>query len=167
MVEKRGMSFMNRNALMAALALVVVSGWLVGARAQEASPPGEGPNPDPALSIRGKPSYGTPAPGQVGGPVENHPELWTPEHLKEETKAVKEYCRTHQCGSAVVDSEGPDGPQSIYRAMRAWASSHPSGVADPSSTIECQTDPAHPNGPDLCYRASDHSRVYPSTPGKN
>ena len=42
---------MNKNALVAALALVVVSGWLVGARAQEPSPPGEGPDPDPAFSI--------------------------------------------------------------------------------------------------------------------
>jgi hypothetical protein len=64
---------MNKNALIAALALVVVGGWLVGARAQDASPPGEGPDSD--FSFRPKPSYGTPAPGQVGGPVENHPEL--------------------------------------------------------------------------------------------
>src|SRR6266851_4140208 len=120
---------MNKNALAGALVLVVVSGWLVGARAQEGPP------------LRGEPSYGTPAPGQVGGPVENHPELCI--------------------------APAPPDTGSIDRAGRAWASTHPSGPADPSHTIECRTDPAHPNGPDLCYRASDHSRVYPGTPGKN
>jgi hypothetical protein len=158
---------MTKNALVAALALVVVSGWLVGARAQEAPPPGVGPDPDPTFSIKGQPSYGTPAPGQVGGPVENHPELWTPEHLKEETEAVKEYCRTHDCSSAVVGNNyAPGWRESLDRKMRAWVSSHPSNVA-PSNTIECRPDPANPNGLHLCYRASDHSRVYPGTPGPN
>jgi hypothetical protein len=146
---------MNKNALAGALVLVVVSGWLVGARAQEGPP------------LRGEPSYGTPAPGQVGGPVENHPELATPEHLREETEAVKEYCRTHDCSSAVVEPRPAGYEESIDRANRAWASTHPSGPADPSHTTECDADPAHPNGPDLCYRASDHSKVYSGTPGKN
>jgi hypothetical protein len=142
---------MNKNALAGALVLVVVSGWLVGARAQEGPP------------LRGEPSYGTPAPGQVGGPVENHPELWTPEQAKEQAEAIREYCSKHH---DLYIAPGPSG-ESIDRAGRAWASTHPSGPADPSHTIECRTDPAHPNGPDLCYRASDHSRVYPGTPGPN
>ncbi len=148
---------MNKNAPVAALALVVVSGWLVGARAQEASPPG---------SLKIQTSHEPAPPGQVGGPVENHPELWTPEHLKEETEAVKEYCRTHDCRSAIVEPRPAGYGESIDRANRAWVSSHPSNVA-PSDETVCERDPAHPSGPDLCYRASDHSRVYPGAPGKN
>jgi hypothetical protein len=143
---------MNKNALIAALALVIVSGWLE-ARAQDGSP------------VKGEPSYGTVPPGQVGGPVENHPELLTPEHLKEEAEAAKEYCRTHECRT--TPRYLPGAQESVDRAMRAWASTHPSGPADPSNTIECRPDPANPNGLHLCYRASDHSRVYPGTPGPN
>jgi len=153
---------MNKNALVAALVLVVVSGWLVSARAQEPSPQGEGPVS--AFGLKIQQSHATPAPGQVGGPVESHPELRTPEHLKEETEAVKEYCRTHDCRSAVVDrlpaGHGASEEQSIPPGFRE-------GVADPSDTIECRPDPANPNGLHLCYRASDHSRVYPGTPGPN
>jgi hypothetical protein len=147
---------MNKNALTAALALVVVSGWLVGARAQDGSP------------VKGEPSYGTVPPGQVGGPVENHPELWTPEHLKEEAEAAKEYCRTHECRT--TRRYLPGWRESLDRDMRAWSSSHPGfgeGVADPSHLTQCERDPAHPNGPSLCYRASDYSQVYPGTHGPN
>lgn len=118
--------------------------------------------------IKGQSVYATPPPGQVGGPVLSHPELNTPERLKEETEAVKEYCRTHDCGSNIVDPR--PGGESIDRAMRAWAARHPGfgeGKADPSNTNVCEADPAHPEGPDICYRASDHSRVYPGTPDKN
>jgi hypothetical protein len=154
---------MNKNPLVAALALVVVGGWPAAARAQQPSPPGEGSDPGPALIIKGEPTYGTVSPGHFGGPVESHPELLTPKHLEEEAKAIKEYCSTH-AGECIAPETGGE---SAYRANRAWVSSHPSGVPDPSNTIECKTDPAHPNGPDLCYRASDHSRVYPGSPGKN
>ncbi len=158
---------MNKNALVAALALVVVSGWLVGARAQEPSPPGEGPDPDPAFSIKGEPSYGTPAPGQVGGPVASHPELRTPEHLKEETEAVKEYCLTHDCSSAVVEPRPAGYGESIDRANRAWVSSHPSGVADPTTTASlvttsCRPDPDHPAGLEICTEC----RANPANPDK-
>jgi hypothetical protein len=141
---------MKKTALVVTLALVVVSGWPVGARAQEAA--------------KIQTSHAPAPPGQTGGPVENHPELWTPEQAKEQAEAIGEYCSKHH---DLCIAPAPPDTGSIDRAGRAWASTHPSGPADPSHTIECRTDPAHPNGPDLCYRASDHSRVYPGTPGKN
>ena len=150
-------------ALAAALALAMIGAWPLSARAQQEQAPGQGPGP---VALKGQPTQGTVPPGQVGGPVLNHPELATPEHVKQETEAVKAYCRTHQCGSAVVEpSFGPGAQESLDRAGRAWGATHP-GVADPRHTIQCETDPDHPNGPDLCYRASDHSRVYPGTPAK-
>jgi len=143
---------MNKSALAGALALVVVSGWLVGARAQEAA--------------KIQTSHAPAPPGQTGGPVENHPELWTPEQAKEQAEAIREYCSKHH---DLCIAPGPSG-ESIDRARRAWASTHPGfgeGVADPSNIIECRPDPANPKGLHLCYRAGDHSRVYPGTPGKN
>jgi hypothetical protein len=161
MLRKRGLNVMNKNALVAALALVVAIGWTVGARAQDASPPGDGP--DSALSLKIQTSHEPAPPGQVGGPVESHPELRTPEHVKEEAAARREYCSKHH-DLCIAPGPGPGRQESEEQSIPpGWGK----GVADPSSTIECQTDPAHPSGPDLCYRASDHSRVYPGTPGPN
>jgi hypothetical protein len=136
---------MKKTALVVTLALVVVSGWPVGARAQEAA--------------KIQTSHAPAPPGQTGGPVENHPEPWTPEHMKEEAEAAREYCSKHQC---IAPEPGP-GRQESEELPPGWGK----GVADPRNSIEGRTDPAHPNGPDLCYRASDHSRVYPGSPGKN
>lgn len=141
--------------------VMILSSQMVGALAQDEN----GYTPSQVPSVKGESVYGTPPPGQVGGPILNHPELNTPERLKEETEAVKKYCRSHDCSSAVVEPR--PGGESVDRAQRAWAVSHPSGVVDPSKTIVCEPDPAHPTGPDICYRMSDHSRVYPGTPGEN
>lgn len=158
-----GTKSINKTVLAALLAFAIICGWpLFSARAQEASQPGQaatGP-----IVVRGKPL----PPGSVYGPVRNHPELNTPEHRKEEAEEVKEYCRTHKCVSGGMRSYAPGAEESIDRARRAFALRHPgfaNGVGDPSHTIVCYTDPAHPNGPDLCYRASDGSRVTPGTPG--
>jgi hypothetical protein len=126
---------------------VIVSGWLVGARAQEAAKIQTSHEPAP--------------PGQTGGPVENHPELWTPEHMKEEAEARREYCSKHH--DLCIAPNHPPVNQESEEPPPGWGK----GVADPSHLIQCERDPAHPNGPSLCYRASDHSRVYPGTPGKN
>jgi hypothetical protein len=79
--------------------------------------------------------------------------------MKEEAEAAREYCSKHQC---IAPEPGP-GNQESEELPPGWGK----GVADPNDLIQCETDPAHPNGPALCYRASDHSRVYPGTPDKN
>jgi len=149
---------MSKGAQVGLLALIIICGWpLLGARAQEGSGQGAGH----VLIHRGQPTHGTVPPGQVGGPVLNHPELNTPEHRKEEAEEAKVYCQTHKCGS--MRSYGPGAEKSLDRALHR---NNPE-QGNPSDTTVCYTDPAHPNGPDLCYRASDGSRVYPGTPGPN
>ncbi len=152
---------MNRKVILGMIAFMILGGQMAIALAQD----GNGYTPSQVPTVKSESVYSTPPPGQVGGPILNHPELNTPDRLKEETEAVKEYCRSHGCSSAVVEPR--PGGESIDRAQRAWAASHPSGVADPSGTNVCETDPAHPGGPEICYRMSDHSRVYPGNPGKN
>jgi len=152
-----------KKVILGMISFMIVSGQIFSALAQDESA-------YPAVqvtSVKGESTYGTPPPGQVGGPVLNHPELNTPEDLKDETEAIKEYCRTHRCGSSIVESRPANYGESIDRAQRAWAASHRPGVADRSNTIVGASDPAHPSGPDICYRVSDHRRVYPGTPGKN
>jgi len=114
---------MKKNALVAALALAVVTGWLVSARAQEASPPGNGP--DSTFGAKIQTSHEPAPPGQTGCPVENHPELWTPEHMKEEAKAAREYCSKHQC---IAPEPGPGNPES-EELPPGWGK----GVADPTT----------------------------------
>jgi len=143
---------MDKNALVGALALVVVSGWMVGARAQDTSSPG---------SFKIQTSHRPAPPGQTGGPVENHPELWTPEHMKEEAEARREYCNKHH--DLCIAPNHPPVNQESEEPPPGWGK----GVADPSHLIQCETDPAYPNGPALCYRASDHGRVHSGTSGKN
>lgn len=65
------------------------------------------------LSFKGEPTHGTVPPGQVGGPVLNHPELNTPEHCKEEAEEAKVYCQTHKCGS--MRSYAPGAEESLER----------------------------------------------------
>ncbi len=136
---------MNKNTLVAALALVVVGGWPVGIRAQEAPPS-----------------------TQYSGPVVHSAKPLTPEELQKERESVAEYCRTHQCGSAVVGPNFlPGAMESADRAIHRIPSGFAPGVANPNDLIQCERDPAHPNGPEICYRAGDHSRVYSGTPGPN
>jgi len=151
---------MNNSLLVLALALAIVGGWPLGARAQASAPL------DPALTIKGAPSYGTLPPGQVGGPVLG-PKLVTPEHLKQEAEATKEYCRTHDCSSGIVDPISPAGYDSINQAMRAWTLSDPGPPGDPSHTIECEPDPKNPNAVPRCYRDSDHKLMNPDRAGKD
>jgi len=103
-------TWMNKSILMATLAVAIVGAWPLGGRAQASAPL------DPALTIKGAPSYGTPPPGQVGGPVLGRAKPETPEERAKEAEAVKQYCRTHDCSSAVVDPHGPDYGASIERA---------------------------------------------------
>jgi hypothetical protein len=139
---------------LAALALLVVTGWTAAARAQEASPPG---------SLKIQTSHEPAPPGQTGGPIESHPELITPELVREQAEARREYCTKHH-DLCIAPGPGPGRQESGEQSIPPGFGE---GVADPRNTTECRTAPSHPNGPALCYRASDHSRVYPGTPGKN
>src|SRR5579859_4825667 len=128
---------MLKKIVLGMIALMIVSGQMSGALAQDGNeyPTSQVP------SIKGESVYATPPPGQVGGPVLSHPELNTPEQRKEETEAVKEYCRSHDCSSAVVEPR--PGAESVDRNQRAWDASHRPGMPDPSNTTVCAADPAH------------------------
>jgi len=152
---------MNKSILIATLAVAIVGGWPLGARAQASAPL------DPALTIKSAPSYGAPPPGQVGGPVLSRAKPETPEERAKEAEAVKEYCRTHDCSSAVVDPRGRDYGASIEQAMRAWTLSHPGPPGDPSHTIDCEPDPKNPKAVPSCYRDSDHKLMNPDRAGKD